>query len=75
MTTSKTKKTTAPKSSPQKKPVSREQVRKSVDRIHKLRDSIYKSLNERWTNSYGKDQFRKAIKLLNDAAGELNNMY
>lgn len=67
-----TKKTTTKKTL---KPAKREDVKKSVERINKLRDSIYKKYKDRWTNSYGKDCFNNAIGLLNKAARELNNMY
>ena len=33
-----------------------------------LRDKVYSTLKEQWTNSYGKEQFEKAVQSLTEAA-------
>lgn len=46
----------------------RETIDNLVKEVHTLRDKVYSTLKEQWTNSYGKDQFEKAVKSLKDAA-------
>lgn len=46
-----------------------------VNEIYGLRDKIYTNLNEKWTNTYGKDKFNEAMKHLNEAAIELGLFY
>ena len=75
MATTKKTSPTAKKAVPRKKKVDIDERMKYVDRIFKLRDSVYKKFHGRWSNSYGKDQFEKALKLLSDAATTLNAMY
>lgn len=46
----------------------RETIDNLVKEVHTLRDKVYSALKEQWTNSYGKDQFEKAVESLTDAA-------
>jgi hypothetical protein len=46
----------------------RETIDNLVKEVHSLRDKVYSSLKEQWTNSYGKDQFEQAVQSLTDAA-------
>ena len=39
-----------------------------VKEILTLRDKVYSTLKEQWTNSYGKEQFEIAVKSLEEAA-------
>lgn len=77
-----TKKTTTKKvakkagpTTPKRKPINRDSLKKDCSRILKLRDAIYKKYNNRWQNLYGKDQFNKAINALKEAELELGYMY
>lgn len=46
----------------------RETIDNLVKEVHCLRDKVYSTMKEQWTNSYGKDLFEKAVQSLSDAA-------
>ena len=46
-----------------------------VKEVHTLRDKVYSTLKEQWTNSYGKDQLEKAVQSLTDAASCISLFY
>ena len=70
-----TKKTTSKKAAPRKKTVNRDKILKDIQKIQKLRDSIYKNYNGRCANSYSKDKFKEALNHLADAAYKLSEVY
>ena len=53
----------------------RDMIDNLVKEVHYLRDKVYSTLNEQWTNSYGKDQFEKAVQSLTEAAICINLFY
>ena len=53
----------------------RETIDNLVKEVHTLRDKVYSTLKEQWTNSYGKDQFEKAVESLKEAAFCISQFY